>query len=64
MQRKELLEYVEEEVHKTVGLNARITEEDKARLDMACKLHGWKYSFVVRAGLRKFLDEVKELKPV
>ncbi len=56
---KAFKEYVDSEKKVTLGtlIHVRITPEMAERVQHLCQLNGWKPSYVVRGGIKKFLDD-------
>jgi hypothetical protein len=59
MQQREFNEYVESERPdlKDVMVVARITPELAEKMKYLCQINKWKTSYVIRGGIKKFLDE-------
>jgi hypothetical protein len=56
---REFREYVDDEVnpYKGATLRARVSAEMAEQVERLCKLNGWKPSYVVRGGIKKFIDD-------
>lgn len=62
---KPFKDYVDSEKkpNKDELIQARITPEMAEQVQALCKLNGWKPSYVVRGGIRKFLDDCSPKEP-
>lgn len=62
---KAFREYIDSEKKpiKDELIQARITPEMAEQVAALCKLNGWKPSYVVRGGIRKFLDDCSPKEP-
>lgn len=59
MQQREFSEYVEAERPdpKDIRVSARITPDLAEQMRYVCQVNQWKPSYVIRGGIKKFLDE-------